>query len=75
MELINNWKEKFRIKREKEIKRAAEECITLSDFNGKMYIAFQGNPLIAINGYSSASDVLSQLQEVRDNYVSSKMNN
>jgi hypothetical protein len=75
MEFINNWKEKAQHRREEEIKRLASEYITLSDFNGRLYVAFQGNPLIIINEDLSASEVLVKLQEVRDNYIDSKLKN
>lgn len=52
----------------------ASSFITLSDYDGKLYISFQGNPLVDINENMSASDILSKLTEIRDNYIYSKLN-
>ena len=75
MEFINNWKEKSHHKREQEVKRMANEYITLSDFNGRLYVAFQGNPLVVIDDDWTASDALKKLKAIRDNYIDSKLNN
>ena len=75
MELFSNWKEKTQHKREEGINRMAREYITLSDFNGKLYVAFQDNPLVAIDENLAAFDILKKLQEIRDNYIDSKLKN
>ena len=75
MELISNWKERSQHKREEEVKRMASDYITLSDFNGKLYVAFQGNPLVAIDENIPACEIISKLQEIRINYILSKLNN
>ena len=60
---------------EEEVRKLASEYITLSDFNGKLYVAFQGNPLVVIDESWTASDVLKKLQEIRNNYIDSKLKN
>ena len=75
MEFINNWKEKSHHRMEEEVRKLASEYITLSDFNGKLYVAFQGNPLVVIDESWTASDVLKKLQEIRNNYIDSKLKN
>ena len=74
MEFLNNWKEKSHQRREEEVKVMANEFITLADFENKLYVAFQGNPLIVIDENLSASDILKKLQEIRNNYINSKLN-
>lgn len=75
MEFLNNLKEKSLRRREEEVKRMASEYITLSDFNDRLYVAFQGSPLVVIDDDWPASDILSKLQEIRDNYIDSKLKN
>ena len=74
MEFLNNLKQKIQSRREQEAKRMASSFITLSDYDGKLYISFQGNPLMDINENMSTSDILSKLKEIRDNYIYSKLN-
>ena len=75
MEFINNWKEKSHHRREEEVRVMANEFITLSDFDNKLYVAFQGTPLIVIDENLSVPDILKKLQEIRNNYINSKLKN
>ena len=49
MELIRTLREKAQTKQMEDFNKMAEEFITLSDFDGSIYIAFQNVPLIPIN--------------------------
>lgn len=80
MELLKNWKESVkdwqeqsRLKREKEVKRMAKELITLSDFAGSLYVAFGDNPLVALDGKTTAAEAVGKLAEIRANFIASKL--
>lgn len=75
MQLINSWKEKSQHRKEEEIKRMASDYITLSDFEGKLYVAFQGNPLVVIDENLPASDIFKKLQKIRSNYINANLKN
>ena len=72
MELFSNLKERIRNREIEKTKYQAREFISLADFNGRIYIAYQGNPLVVIDEDLTAADILKQLVEIRDNYVDSK---
>jgi hypothetical protein len=75
MKFLNNWKQKIQNRRKQEVRRMANNFINLDDFSGRLYISFQGNPLIVIDEDWPASDILRKLQEIRDNYIDSKLEN
>ena len=73
MNFIDNWREKSQIRRKESIQRMAESYITLADSESRIYIAYQGNPLILLDENLSAGEVMHKLKEVRDNYIDSKV--
>jgi hypothetical protein len=75
MEFLNSLREKAQHRKAEEAVRLASEYITLSDFDDRIYIAFQDNPLIVIDEDWTAEDIMKKLQEVRDNYIESKIKN
>lgn len=72
MSLINTFKEKQRIKQEKELCSQAEDYITLSDFNSSIYIAYQGIPLIPVKEDWAPKQVLEELCKIRQNFINYK---
>ena len=73
MNLFENWKEKSKLRKEKEVRKLANSFITLTDFNGSIYIAYMNNPLISVDTLSSAKDIVEKLDVVRKNYIDSKL--
>ena len=73
MELIRTLREKSQTKREEDIRRQAEDLITLSDFNSSLYIAYQGTPLVPIQEEWTSKDIIQELDKIRQNFINSKM--
>ena len=73
MELIRTIREKRLTQRQLEIRQAAEEYISLADFDDSMFIAFNGIPLVQIEKDWTVPQILEKLSEVRSNYVNAKL--
>lgn len=73
MELIRSLKNNYHEKLKKSILDDAVNNITVSDFDDKLYIAYNAVPLIPIEENSSAKAILMKLDETRKNYINSKM--
>jgi hypothetical protein len=48
--------------------------ITLCDFEGRICIAFDGNPIMPVSEDIYSADIISQLNGIRENYVAYKLN-
>lgn len=75
MKWFESLKEEINRKREKSIRRLAEETVTLSDYAGRIYIAYNGVPLIVVNDDWSPKDILNKLTEIRVLYTTIKKDN
>lgn len=75
MEFIRTIREKQQTKRENDIQQQAEECITLSDFDSNLYIAYNGTPLVPIEETWTPARIVQELSRIRSNYVNAKMKN
>ena len=53
--------------------KQALDWITLSDFDGRLYIAYMGNPLILLEGSLTGSEIVNKLSETRKNYINSRI--
>ena len=73
MDFISTWREKSQTKRQEDVKRLANDLIALSDFDGKLYIAYQSNPLILLDDNLTSAEILQKLSEARNNYINAKM--
>ena len=73
MDFISTWREKSQTKRQEDVTRLANDLITLSDFDGKLYIAYQSNPLILLDDNLTSAEILQKLSEARNNYINAKM--
>lgn len=73
MNFISTWREKSQTKRQEDVTRLANDLITLSDFDGKLYIAYQSNPLILLDDSLTSAEILQKLSEARNNYINAKM--
>lgn len=73
MELIRTLREKAQTKQVEDFNNMAEEFITLSDFDGSIYIAFHNVPLIPINASWTTKEILEELSKIRNNFVNAKI--
>lgn len=73
MELIRTLREKAQTKQVEDFNKMAEEIITLSDFDGSIYIAFHNVPLIPINTAWTTKEILEELSKIRNNFVNAKI--
>lgn len=56
-----------------EIQQLAEETITLSDFDSRLYIAYAGTPLLPVEEEWTSKEIMEELNKIRQNYINSKM--
>jgi hypothetical protein len=75
MEFIRTIKEKEKTKRQEEIKRMAEDIITIRDFDNSLFIAYNGTPLAPIDPSWTTKEIVQQLSVFRTNYINSKIKN
>lgn len=73
MEFIRTLREKSQTKREEDIRRQAEDLITLSDFGSSLYIAYQGTPLVPIKEEWTSKEIVQELDKIRQNFINSKI--
>ena len=72
MKLIRSIREKYQTKRQEEIQRWAEKILTIEDFAGNLYIAYNGTPLIPIEESWTSKEILQELNKLRLNFMVSK---
>lgn len=73
MEFIRTLREKQMTSRQKSINEEARCCICLDDFDNKIYIAYNGAPLIKVEDTWTQKEILSKLEETRSSYINYKM--
>ena len=73
MNLFQNIKERHRIARERDVRSQAIARIRVSDFDGVLYIAYDGTPLIPIESDWKTKEIMDQLNIVRSNYINSRL--
>lgn len=73
MEWIRTFREKQQTSKQNNITQQAHEMICLDDFEGKLYIAYHGTPLVPIDESLSQKEILVKLEEVRRSYINHEM--
>lgn len=73
MEFIRTLREKHQTSRQLGISEEASNVICLDDFDGKIYIAYNGAPLIPIEDKWTQKEILSKLEETRTSYINYRM--
>lgn len=73
MEFIRTLREKQHISRQNDINDQAHSLIGLDDFDGRIFIAYNGTPLIPIDEKWTQKEILSKLEETRNSYINYKM--
>lgn len=73
MGLIKSFREKHRTRQIRDINLAAEEFITLVDFDGNIFISFHNVPLVPVDASWTQKEILCELSKIRNNYVNAKI--
>lgn len=73
MEFLNSFKEKKMTSRQREINEEATSNITLTDFENKIFIAYNSTPLIPVEDTWTPTEILTKLEETRNGYIEYKM--
>lgn len=69
MEFIRTIREKQQTAREETIQKEAERTIALTDFDGNLYISYNGVPLIQIDDKYTPKDIVQELTRLRTTYI------
>lgn len=73
MDFINTLKERHQASRRAELTKAADAVIAVTDFDGQLYIGFDGIPLVLIDDSWTIRDILDTLSNYRNTYVQSRL--
>ena len=71
--LFSNFKTKRRENRKKEIESQARQRIGIKDFDGALYFAYDGTPLLPVEDSATPKAMLDTLVTLRENYVKSRL--
>lgn len=72
MEFIRTLREKQRTSRQNDIIQEAHDSICLDDFDGKIFIAYNGTPLIPVEEKWTQKEILAKLEDTRNGYINYK---
>lgn len=73
MEFIRTLREKQQTSRQNSISEQACSTIYLDDFDGKIYIACNGVPLIPVEDKWTQKEIIKKLEETRTSYINYRM--
>ena len=73
MEFIKTFREKQQTSRQKSINEQAHNSICLDDFDGKIYIAYNGTPLVSVEETWTQKEILNKIEEMRSSYIKYRM--
>lgn len=73
MELIRTIKKRQQQACERSINEEAINTIYVDDFDDKLFISYNGTPLIPIDDTWTPKEILKKLNETRDRYISYRM--
>jgi hypothetical protein len=73
MEWIRTIREKQQSSKQKDISEQAHMSICLDDFDGKIFIAYNGAPLIPVEEKWTQKEILAKLDETRNSYINYKL--
>lgn len=73
MEWIRTLREKQQTSKQNSINEQAHNCICLDDFDDKIYIAYNGAPLIPVEDKWTQKEILAKLEETRKSYINYRM--
>lgn len=73
MEFIRTFREKQQTSRQNTILAEAHDVICLADFDDKIYIAYNGTPLVPIESTWTQKEILAKLDETHQSFINYKM--
>ena len=73
MEIFATIKARRKKAKEKEVMSQARRRIEVSDFEDKLYIAYDGTPVFPIEENWTTKEIMQRLFELRANYIKAKM--
>lgn len=73
MEFIKTIREKHRASQQNCINEQAHNSICLDDFDDKIFISYNGTPLIPIEESWTQKEILAKLTQIRNSYTAFKM--
>jgi len=69
MGLFTKYSEKMTAARHRNIEEEAKHRITLSEYKGEVFIAFDGYPLILIDGKEQVPQIAERLGSIRESFI------
>lgn len=69
MNIFAKLKQDRREAKERELTRQAHQRIGVRDFEGSLYIAYDGTPLVPVKDEWTPKDIVDKINILRDNYV------
>ena len=73
MGFIRTFREKQQTSRQNTILAEAHDAISLADFDGTIYIAYNGTPLVPVESTWTQKEILAKLDETRNSFINYKM--
>ena len=73
MEFIRSFREKHQNARQASIREEAERLITVDDFAGSLFIAYNGVPFVPIEKQWATEEIIKKLTELRTNYTNARL--
>ena len=73
MQLLSNLRAKRQESRKKEIESQARQRIGIKDFDGELFFAYDGTPLLPVEDSATPKAMLDTLSTLRENYVKSRL--
>ena len=73
MNIFSDLRAKRRENRKKEIESQATQRIGIKDFDGALYFAYDGTPLLPVEDSATTKAMLDTLATLRENYVKSRL--
>lgn len=73
MEFIRTFREKHQNARQASIREEAERLITVDDFAGSLFIAYNGVPFVPIEKQWATEEIIKKLTELRTNYTNARL--
>lgn len=72
-EIFKAIKKKQQASRHNSIIQQAHSCICLDDFDNKVYIAYNGTPLIPVEDNWTQKEILNKLEDTREGYIAFRL--
>lgn len=73
MELIRSLRERSQTRKQRDAQLLASEIITVSDFADRLFIAYNGIPLVPIEESWTTEAIVKELNIIRQNFINSRI--